>query len=376
MNSILPSSPRIVFHVVDDKRCPTKFLDIKFDFCISKKIDLNKTFFISDKYFTKRKDKFKTNIILTTDQNKIKFIITIYYGENHITIFKSNNIGICYEIIQMFFNSLGNPLDKIAFAHGNNKEIFVTHYDSIENKFRRRFLAVNFPINIKLNINNLNKMKENSSYKINILSNDIIIQENQESAKLEKKEIKDLDEMKKINVEVDKIIDHEDLNKIEKIKIKLSPYDEYFNQNLFNKGEFNWSSDEFICYYHYFKFKIFLLYKCGISSRKMEYYFYALKIYSNIYEQLKLIPDVSDYDKICAITSLYRKLKSDAENKENKKHSIGEYKLIYMKDNNNKTKCYNLVYKFVNKIIDNLKENSFIFLPILQVMNMKLPVLN
>jgi hypothetical protein len=37
-----------------------------------------------------------------------------------------------------------------------------------------------------------------------------------------------------------------------------------------------------------------------------------------------------------------------------------------MKDNN-KTKCYNLVYKFINDIIDNLKENSFIFLPILQV---------
>ena len=139
MNSILPSSPRIVFHVVDDKRCPTKFLDIKFDFCISKKIDLNKTFFISDKYFTKRKDRFKTNMSLTTDQKKIKFIITIYYGENHITIFKSNNIGICYEIIQMFFNSLGNPLDKIAFAHGNNKEIFVTHYDSIENNLTSSF---------------------------------------------------------------------------------------------------------------------------------------------------------------------------------------------------------------------------------------------
>ena len=368
MNSVLPSSPRIIFHVVDEKIFPTKLLDVKFDFCISQKIDLNKTFFLGNKYFTKLKDRFKANIILTTDQNTIKFIITIYYGENHITIFRTNNIDICYEIIQMFFNSLGNPLNRIAFGHGNNNEIFVTHHDSIENKFRRRFLAVNFPINIKLNINNLNKMKENSNYKINILSKDIIIQENQESTKIEKKEIKDLDEMKKINVEIDKIVSDEDLNKIEKIKNELSPYYEYFNQYLFNKGEFNWSQYEFICYYHYFKFKIFLLYKCGISSRKIEYYFYALKIYSNIYEQLKHISDISDYDKICAITSLYRKLKCDAENKENKKHSIGEYKLICMKDNNNnKIKCYNLVYKFVNEIIDNLKENSFITLPLLQV---------
>ena len=55
----------------------------------------------------------------------------------------------------MFFNSLGNPINKIAFSQGNNNEIFVSHYDSVENKFRRRFLAVTFPINIKLNVNNL-----------------------------------------------------------------------------------------------------------------------------------------------------------------------------------------------------------------------------
>jgi hypothetical protein len=46
-----------------------------------------------------KKDEFKTNIFLTTENNKIKFLITLYYGENHISIFKSNNIGGCFEVI-------------------------------------------------------------------------------------------------------------------------------------------------------------------------------------------------------------------------------------------------------------------------------------
>ena len=364
MKSTITSFPRIIFHIVEDKVNPTNFLEVKFGFCFSEKIDLTKTFIINDKYFTKLKDKFKTNIFLTADNNKMKFIITLYYGENHISIFKSKNIGACFEIIQMFFNSFINPLNSIKFANGNNDEVSVIHYDSIENLYRRRFLAINFPINIKLNFNNFNKMEGNTNYKINLLPNDIVVQENLELPKLEKKEIKDLNEMKILNVEIDKIIEDKDINKIKDIENKLSPYDDYFNQDLMNKEEFNWNSDEFTGYYHYFKFKLFLLNSCGISSRKIEYYFKAIKIFSDIYEHLKLINDVSAYEKICAITSLYRKLRSDAENKENKKYLIGEYKLINM--NSTKNKCYKLVYDFLIKIIDNLKEKSYIFLPILQ----------
>ena len=47
----------------------------------------------------------------------------------------------------MFFNSFGNPLNAIKFANGNNDEVSVTHYDTFENLYRRRFLAINFPIN-------------------------------------------------------------------------------------------------------------------------------------------------------------------------------------------------------------------------------------
>ena len=236
----------------------------------------------------------------------------------------------------MFFNSFGNPLNVIKFVNGNNGEAIVTLFDTFQNLYRRRFLEINFRINIKLNINNLFKMEGKKNYKINLLPKDIIVQENLELPKLEKKEIKDLKEMKILNAEIDKIIKDRDTSKIKYIENKLAPYDDYYNQDLMNKEEFNWNSEEFTGYYHYFKFKLFVLNSCEISSRKIEYYLKAIKIFSDIYEQLKLINDVSVYEKISAITSLYRKLRNDAENKENKKHLIGEYKLINMNSTKNK----------------------------------------
>ena len=159
---------------------------------------------------------------------------------------------------------------------------------------------------------------------------------------------------------LEKIIQDKDLNKITKIIKDLAPYDNYFNQNLMNKGEDNWNSDEFISYFHYFKFKLFLNYTYVNDNRQVEYYNSAIKIFTNIYEQLKKIYNISNYEKICAITSLYRRLNGDFNNKENIAYLIGEYTLLNMNDN--KIKCYNLVYNFISKIIDNLKKNSFIFL--------------
>ena len=353
--------PRIIFHIVEDKISPTKSLGVKLGFCEKKLIDLKKAFLIDDKYFGKLKDKLKTHIIITTDNHYIEFLITLYYGVNHITIFKSNTIGICLEIINMIFNSSGNFLNKFDFENG----LYVVDYDTIGNSFRRRFLVVNFPINIKLNINKL-KMEEQKSYKISLLPKDIIVQENQEPNQLFKKEIKDIKEMKRINCEIDKIVNKGDFNKTKNMISQLSPFDEYFNQDLMNKSEIKWNADELECYFYYFKFKLFLLKCCDDNVfEKIEYYSSAIKIFSDIYEQLKSIPDVSNYEKICAITSLYRRLKGDCDNKENRVHAIGNYKLVYMNEKN-KNKCYNLVYRFISNIIENLKEYSFIFLPILQ----------
>lgn len=55
MKSAISSFPKIVFYMVEDNLNPTKFLEVKFGFCASEKIDLTKTFIINDKYFTKQK---------------------------------------------------------------------------------------------------------------------------------------------------------------------------------------------------------------------------------------------------------------------------------------------------------------------------------
>ena len=97
-----------------------------------------------------------------------------------------------------------------------------------------------------------------------------------------------------------------------------------------NKGEDNWNSDEFISYFHYFKFKLFLNYTYVNNNRQVAIYNSAIKIFTNIYEQLKKIYNISNYEKIYAITSLYRRLKEDFNNKENIAYLIGEYTLIQM----------------------------------------------
>ena len=181
--------------------------------------------------------------------------------------------------------------------------------------------------------------------------------------------MKDINKMKVIIKEIDNIVKCNIINveqyKISKIINELTPYDIYFNQNLMNKEEYDWSSDEFNYYFYYYKFKLFLLYILSDDNKKIDYYSCAMKIFTGIYNELKTISNVNDYDKICAITSLYVRLKSDFGHKENKAHVIGEYKLINMNDN--KIKCYNLAYDFILKIIENLKENSFIFLSLLEV---------
>ena len=288
----------------------------------------------------------------------MQILITIYYGENHITILKISNLGAFFEVIQIYSKLIGSPLNKIDFDSRNNNSILVVHFDTINNLFRRRFLMVNFPIKIKLNIKNLNKMEENSSYKINILPNDIIVQKNNET-KCEKIKMHDFKEMKEISKEINKTIQEDNLKKISSIIKKLSPYEDYFNKYLINKEKFKWNSDKFESFYHYCKFKLFLNYSCVDERCQVEYYISAIKIFTNMYEELSGITNVNYYEKICAITSFYRKLKSDFENKENKCFLIGEYKLININDNKNY--CYKLVYEFINNIINNLKENSKIF---------------
>ena len=324
---------------------------------------------IDEKNFPKSKDKFKTKIILNVERKSYKFIITLYYDENHITIFKSFKVGVTYEIIHVFSNQNMTPLDRINFISEDKQEVSAAYFDTISNIYKRRFLLVNFPINVKLNFNKINKMKENSSYKINILPHDIIVQENQESKLKNKIKLDDFNKMKNIVKDIDEFIKKDrinmDFNEMKKIINKLNPYENYFNQNLMDKEDNNWNQDELTFYYHYFLFKLYLNYATIDDSSRITYYYSAMKIFKNIYKELDKISNVNIYEKICGLVSLYMSIKSDCDNKENKCHLIGEYKLLNM--NNNKIKCYNLAYEFIFNIIDNLKENSFIFLPLLQV---------
>ena len=113
----------ITFHVIEDKKNLAKKLSVTFKFCKNKIIDLNKKFIIGDKYFSELKDKFKTFIILNLDEKSCKFLITLYYGENHITILKTRNLGACFEVIQIYSKLIGSPLNKIDFDSGNNNSI-------------------------------------------------------------------------------------------------------------------------------------------------------------------------------------------------------------------------------------------------------------
>ena len=214
-------------------------------------------------------------------------------------------------------------------------------------------------------------MKDNSSYKMFLLPNETIIQENNLTEEKKKTEINNIENMKIICKDIEEIVkyNHKNVNhtKIKQIINELTPYDKYFNQHLLNREEYNWSSDEFFSYYHYYKFKLFLMYVCNNSCEKMKYYRLALKVFTDIYQQLQNYLNISVFEKIRAITSLYIKLKNDCEHKENKNSIIGEFRLLNMDDNKNEIECYKLAYDFVLKIIDNLKENSFIFLPLLQV---------
>ena len=362
-------NPSIIFHIIEDIKKDLKNFSVELEFFGKAKIYLKKKFIIDEKNFQKSKDKFKTNIILNINGKSYKFVITLYFDENHISIFKSSKIGVTYEIVNVYLNPDMKPLEKIYFIGEDNQEISAKYFDTIGNSFKRRFLLVNFPINVKLNFIKIKNMKENASYKINILQNNTIIQESSISQPDAKIKLEDFNKMKNIAIQIEEFVKHDRKNmdpiKMNNIINELKPFDKYFNQNLLNKENNDWNSDEFIFYYHYYKFKLYLKYANNNNNRKISYYHSALQIFENIFDELCQIPNISTYIKICALTSLYVRFKIDCEHKENKNHLIGQYKLINM--NNNKIKCYNLVYEFILKIIDNLKEESLIFLPLLQV---------
>ena len=142
-------------------------------------------------------------------------------------------------------------------------------------------------------------MEEKSSYKINILPHDIIVQENEESKLKNKIKLDDFNEMKSIVNDIDEFLKKNrndmDFNEMKKIIDELNPYEDYFNQNLMNKEDNNWSSDELTFYYHYFQFKLYLNYATIDDSSRISYYYTAMRIFKNIYTELDKIENVNIY---------------------------------------------------------------------------------
>ena len=108
--------------------------------------------------------------------------------------------------------------------------------------------------------------------------------------------------MKIIVKEIDEFIkiDNKEINfdKMKEIIAKLSPYNDYFNQNLMNKEDNDWNYEELTFYYYYFKFKLFLNYKTDEDNKKINYYKCAIEIFENIFKELEKISNVNFNQKI------------------------------------------------------------------------------
>lgn len=357
---------KIFFHLIEEEKVnPPLAFSVHFEFDKKRIINTDIPFEIEDKYFSKIKDKLLTFIILNIDDIQIKFLITLYYAINHITIFKTKRIGVLYEIIQIVaYDEETQLLNQITFDDCKKNKIKVENYDTIGNKFRERFLIVNCPVKIDLPIK-FNNIKEHSSYKIVILpKNIILVHEIKEPGKIIKVNL-DLNEFLVIQKRIEKLFEKYDKKEMEDISIKLKKYDIYFRQNLLNKEDFEWKYDELCAFYFYHAFHLFILSKTEKQTRKMRYYRLSLNSFKENYMKLFSFYELNIYDKILAVVSLYLILTFDSRRDENKNFILGEYELII--SSNLKYECYKYAFEFINKIIDELKEDSFIFLPLLQV---------
>ena len=362
-----PDKAFIIFHIIEEEiSSPPPSLDVYFTFDSERMVNTDSPFELYDKYFSVVKDQILTYIILNIDEIQIKFLITLYYAINHITIYKSKNIGVLYEIIQQLsYEGKTQEIEDISFDDYKNNKIKITNSDDIGNKFRKRFLIVNCPLKIDLPIN-FNNLKENKSYKVVILpENNILVHEIKEKGKDIKENI-DLDKFLLIQKRIEKLIKEKyDKDEMESIANGLKDYDSYFNQNLINKGDYEWKYEELNAFYFYHIFHLFKSSKTERKNVKMDYFQTSLKIFENNYFNLFTFFELNIYDKILAIKSLYSAIVFDSRDDENSVYITGKYELMVI--TNPKYQCYEYVFKFINQIIDNLKEESFIFLPLLQV---------
>lgn len=369
-------APKIICHIIKDKKYFSKIFKVNFSFLKNEAFDMSTPFNIKSQYFGVLKDKIRTKIVLELENIKIEFPIILYYGENHINIFISKNIGVCYEIINQLSyenkegneNKENNEINEITFQYESHKYI-ISHFDTFGNKYRKRFLAVNVPINIDLNNINFQKIKNLLSYKISIFpSNNVLVQEIKTDVEhkslIIEKDIKDFIN-KNVPIIFDNKITKEERNKLYKeINNKISPHKEYFRQDLIKLKNKDWEFTDYTLFYNYYRFSLLAL--SENNNVKIKNYFKeALKQFEKINLELFNFQDqLTNYEKILALFSLYHTLILDGIDKYNKDHICGEYFLLDTK--NFGYKSYELAFNFITNIIKNLREDSLIFYPILQ----------
>ena len=95
-----------------------------------------------------------------------------------------------------------------------------------------------------------------------------------------------------------------------------------------NKEEEKWEIEEFQAFYYFYIFRLFFKSKTNKDSLRKEYFRLAVKIFSEKYNELMIMCELNSYEKISAITSLYKILIYNCDENGNKEHSIGEYKIL------------------------------------------------
>jgi hypothetical protein len=355
----------VIFHIIEDESNKPTLFNVYLAFDKTNAIDVNAPLKLRDEYFPKLKDKLFTYIILNIDNVDAKFLITLYYAANHITIIKSKRIGVSYEIInQIFCDGKSSFIEKIVFDDSNGKKMEVKNFDNIGNKYRKRFLIVNSPITINLPIK-FDKIKQKLSYKIVALpENKTLVYEIKEPEKITKITI-DLEQFQSIQSSIQELMKEYNKDKMSKILKDIKKYKTYFRQNLINKEDFDWDIKELNAFYHYQAFHLLLLSKTSKNNSLLEYFRLSREVYNKFYLQLFNNFDLNYYDKILAITALFSILIFDSRKEANKYCILGEYEMITF--TNLKFECYKYAFNYINKIIEELKEESFIFLPLLQV---------
>ena len=354
----------VIFHIKEVKGLdPTCLFSVKFEFDKKEITDLNNIYKLKREYFPKMKDKMRTYIYLNIGEIKMKFLITLYYDENHITIIKSKKIGVTYEIInQISYDEDKFPLEQIYFKDNDNNDIIVKDSDNIGNKFRKRFLVVNAPIKNDLSIN-FDKLKNNLSYKVVVLpKSKTLVYEIKEPEKIEKINL-DLEQFKLIQNKIENVLKKENEEEITYISNELKKYNKYFDQVLINKEDFDWIFEEFQAFYYYLIFQLLYKSKNETNDRLIKYYQDSLSIFSYNYKVIMLTFEISNYDKVLAIKSLYIMICYDSLS--NKNYLIGKYDFMALYKI--KYDSYKYAFKFLNDIVDNLTEDSFIFYPLLQL---------